>query len=666
MWLDSTIELDKSGKMVDESKSTVSAYMPSQKERELINTIRFDFVLGDQIMQKPRREFNDLSVLQRNSVDLMTWNTYQPNDGDSLDGDDANAWRSNAVRPVTRNKAMAIAAKTTARLIYPHMFAFDKDNQEQEDAAQAMNDLFEWTTQSQTSTYFESSIYSVISALVAPAAIVYTEYAEVYRQTKTGQVLDEDMSGFREEVVPVDQLYIADFYEPDIQRQRFLIWRKVVDYTTAKERWGDLPNFQYVKPGVMILYNDANQSFYEVYDSQMRPYEVEQILYWNKHLNMFQVVMNGVLLTPVDDANPREDGLYPFAKFFFEPISPQNRCFYGKSMVFKNMPDDKVINTLYPMVMDGTYLALMPPQMVTGGEIIGSDVMIPGAVTTLQDPNASVQPLLTASQNLKAAYDAMLEVEKSMDESTISQQQQGLMPPGQGTAYEISKLEANAQQMLGLFTKMETIYVKQFARLRIGDIKQYMTLPEVEMLEGSDNTQLVYRTFMLSNKHHANTGHSSGNRRVRFSLDHPTEPMSEHDKLNYSYQLLAEMGKNYKKDTLISVHPQLFRELNYMAIVTPDVISPMSEEMERAFDLEQYDRMMANPIFDPEETGKLLLTAYDRTKKDPDKYIAKQQPQNPGIQPPQPPPGSQNGAPLPGGQVSPMQKQTRPLVIPSH
>ncbi len=304
MWLDSTIAL-KAGlkgkvEMIDEEKSPVSLYQPDEKERELLGVIRLDFTMGDLIMNKPRREFNDLSVLERNSVDLMTWNTYQPNDGDNLEGDELNAWRSNAMRPVTRNKVVAVTAQTTARLIYPHMFAYDDDSREQADAAQTMNDLFEFTTMNNTSTYMETSIYAVVSACVAPAAIVYTEYAEVFRNVKMPKadggyeltsILDEDFSGFKEEVVPVDQLFIADFYEPDIQKQRFLLWRRVRDYSTLKEKWGHLPNFQYVKPGVMILYNDANRSFYETYDSSMRQYEAEEVLYWNRHLDMFQVVV---------------------------------------------------------------------------------------------------------------------------------------------------------------------------------------------------------------------------------------------------------------------------------------------------------------------------------------------------------------------------------------
>ena len=627
MWLSSKIELDNSGKLVEE-KNAPSAYMPTDEEKEMLVTIRTDFVLGDLTMQKPRREFNDLSVIQRNSVDTLTWNTYQPNDGDSLEGD-VNAWRSNAVRAVTRNKVMGIAAHVTARLVYPHMFAYSNDSREEVDAAQVMNDLFEFSTTNETSTYMETSMFSVFSALVAPASIVYTEYSKVYRTVRLPQtdgnikvekILDEDMSGFKDEIVPVDQFYIADFYEPNIQRQRFVLWRRVRDYTTSKERWGDYSNYQYVKPGMMILYNDANQAFYETYDADMRPYEVEEILYWNKHLDLFEVIVNGILITSFNNPNPREDKLYPFAKYFFEAISPQNRCFYGKSLVFKNMPDDKVINTLYPMVMDGTYLALMPPQIITGGEIISSDVMIPGAVTTLSSPDAGVKPLLTASQNLKAAYDAMLEVEKSMDESTISSQQMGQQVSGDSTAYELSKMESNAQQMLGLFVKMETQYVKQFSRLRIGDIKQHMTLPELEQIEGSGNTKLIYRTFMVSNKHTIGT---DGNRKVRFSLDHPTKPISENEKVSFSYKLLDEVGQD-SKDTLLSVHPTLFRSLNYMAIVSPDVMTPMSQEIKRAFDLEQYDRMVQNPHFAPDAVARLLLQAYDQTRKDPDKYIAKQ------------------------------------------
>ncbi len=77
---------------------------------------------------------------------------------------------------------------------------------------------------------------------------------------------------------------------------------------------------------------------------------------------------------------------------------------------------------------------------------------------------------------------------------------------------------------------------------------------------------------------------------------------------------------------IAKVNPGLFRDLKYKVAINPDILNPRSEELERAFGLETYDRMIAAPpgMFDPEETAKLLLTSERKTKNDPDKYLAKQ------------------------------------------
>jgi len=102
------------------------------------------------------------------------------------------------------------------------------------------------------------------------------------------------------------------------------------------------------------------------------------------------------------------------------------------------------------------------------------------------------------------------------------------------------------------------------------------------------------------------------------------------------YDLMMEIEQ--KKMTIARVHPSEFRELQYMVTVSPDVLNPRSSELERAYNLEEYDRMVVAPpgMFDPEQTAKLLLTSSPKTNKDPDKYLAKQ-----------PAPGQ---LPMPGGQ----------------
>ena len=582
----------------------------------------------------------------------MAWSIYQPNDGDPLQGDVVNSWRSNAVRPIVRNKIFSIAAHVTARTLFPRVSAFDDDSQEQHDAAQVMQDLLEWSIFSNNSAYADVSLQAVISALVNPVSIVQTQYVEVYRTVKkrqddTGswiaeQILDEDLSGFIDESVPPEQLYIQDFFQNDVQKQGWLIRRRVRPYTLLKSLYGRrYANFEYVKPGVQVIYNDANQQFYEAYDQTMRQEECEEILYWNRSLDLFLIVVNGVLLTDSDNPNPREDKLYPFAAFGYEALRANGDSFYYKSLAFKTMPDDKIVNTLYPMIIDGTYLAIMPPMISLGGEVISSDVIVPGGVTTFSSPDADLKPIAVQNENLKAGMDALFKVEQNITEDSFQPLQQGDMPEGGGNmpAYTMSRLEANAKLMMGPFLDMVGKYVKQMSRLRIGDIKQHLTLPQVMAIEGSANTDLLYKNFFMPQGKTRAKG-----RRIQFSLDMPDQPITNHEHLGLSYDVLHEEGGIESKNALAKVNPILFRDLKYLCYVGTDVLMPMSEELEQRYALDEYDKMIAAPnLFDPEETGKLLLGAFPATKKHPDQYLAKQ-PQTAGGMPQPPIPQAQPGA----------------------
>jgi hypothetical protein len=260
------------------TKVPVSNYKPTDEELTVRSMIIKHFTLGDLNMRKPRREFNDLALLVRAQIDRMAFNSYQPNDGDPLEGNVSQAWKSNAMRPTTRNKVISIAAHATARILFPKIFAEDEQSENQEDAAQVMEDLMEWS--GQQSDYTKTGLYATINALIEPASIVYTDYSETYRKVKSEkqpdgtwkwtEVLDDTLSGFQDAVVPVDELYIENFYEHDIQKQGWLIWRRVHNYSLMEAKYGHLPNFQYVKPGIQIIYDDANRLFYEVYDASMR------------------------------------------------------------------------------------------------------------------------------------------------------------------------------------------------------------------------------------------------------------------------------------------------------------------------------------------------------------------------------------------------------------
>ena len=600
-------------------KYNVSNYVMTDDELAMRQLIIRHFQLGYLTMFTPRVEFDDLSVIQRMQVDEMSWNTYRSNNGLPPSGEVLTAWRSRAIRPVIRNKAISIAAHATARMIFPKIMAYDQNSDEQEDAARVMSDLMEWAADK--SNYGSYSLYRTITALTDPASIGYTEYTESYqkvkRPTADGKyewetILNEELSGFQDKVVPVDELYIENFYESDIQKQGFLLWRRVISYSLAERKYKDIyPNFEkYVRPGVQLIYNDANQSFYQVYDANMRPYDVEEIMYWNKSLDVKIIMVNGVMMTPHDNPNPRNDKMYPFDKFGYEIIN--NRCFYYKSLAFKLTPDADIVNTLYPMIIDGTYLNMMPPMIGISDEVIGSDVIVPGVVTTFADPKSDLKPV-TLATNLKAGMDTLFRVDESINESSESPIQGGQQQPGSQTAYEISRQEQNAATVLGLFIKMIAQHVKDYGKLRLGDILQYMTLPEVNKIEA--NAPLVYKVFLLPNK---TQNGKTKTKKIKFDANLPTEPIDGETQMKMSYDVLKqEKGKT----ELALVNPTLFRDLKYMCAVTPDVLNPRSQDLERAYNLELYDRMINNPQADQEEAFRLLLSTNPLTAKDPDKYI---------------------------------------------
>jgi hypothetical protein len=601
-------------------KLEVSSYNPSKEEKDTRNMVLNHFASGYLTMNTPRVEFNDLSVLQRYQYDMLAFNTYQENNGDAYEGDEIQGWRSNAIRPIVRNQCISIASHATARLIFPKIFAYNRDNDEANEAADVMSDLMEWSCDK--SDYEMFTLRRTVAALYEPVSIGHTEYCETYRSVKRPKaeggyekelILDEELSGFQDTVIPTDELFIENFYENNIQRQGWLIWRRIISYSLAESKYkAKYDNFKHVKPGIQILYNDANGSFYNVYDNHMSGDSVEEIIYYNRSLDLKLIMVNGVLLTEYDNPNPRNDKLYPFDKFGYEIIN--NRCFYYKSLAFKLQQDANIVNTLYPMIIDGTYLNLMPPMINKGGEVIGSDVIVPGAVTTLSDDNADLKAL-SLSQNLKAGQDTLFKVEESINASSIEPFMAGAIKGGETTAYEISRVEQNASTILGLFVKMRTDHIKQYGRLRLGDILQYLTIADVTAIEGA---KLTYKTFIIPAKESADRMKT---RKISFDYDLPDEPITSGKKLELSRETLKMQG-GVKSDVEIwRANPRLMRELTYILRVSPDVLNPRSEELEKAFDLEAYDRIIANPEGNAREGLKMILSAYKRTRKNPEKFL---------------------------------------------
>lgn len=612
----------------DPKKDKVSAYNPSAAEKDCRVSFLQDFRNGWQTMHLPRPEFNDMSLYQRHVIDMLAFNTYQENDGNPMMEDRLGGWKSQAMRPIVRNKAIAMSAHRTARQLVPKVFAYNDQDDAQEAEAQVMGYLVDWAREQ--ADYPHMALLRDLQAIYSPISWGYSEYTQVYRKVHDGNggfkdIIDEDQSGFQHQPISTDQVYFPDFFEKDCQKQDFLILRRIISYDKFKAKYpvSQFPNAQYVQPGIVVVMDDANRGFYNVYDPHMRQFEVEECIRWKKSTDSKEVMVNGVLLSAPGEANPRMDHQYPFDCFYYLPIN--ERCIAGKSLVFAMQSDANIVNTFYQLLIDFAVLNQAPPTVTTGSDKVGVDVFVPGLNLAFAEKDVKIEALRTGDgTQLKATSDVLDRLEASVAESSQDPIQQGQVPNGApSTAYEISRIEQNAATVLGLSLKfMLNSHVIPYGKLLVSDILQYMTLVDAEKVTADGG--LVYKTFYAKEP-----GQVGKTNKIQFDANLP-DTMTDDEKMNMSFKLLEEQG-GMKSDTVLwKVNPIKFRDFKYTFTVDGDVLNPRSADLTRSMDLETYDRAIASPVADQEKIYKdLLMSTNPKTSRDPSAYVAKAPPAAP-------------------------------------
>lgn len=639
------------GTLSRDSKGGITAapslYQPSREVSSFTADIRDDYQTGYDIQRRPFQEFGNKTFLSTLEEDRKAWLSIKP--GQSADPDEA--WHYNGVRPVTRNKLIGIAAQVTATLLYPNIFAQNDKDEEDKMGAETMRDLMEWNVRN--SDYENVFLFSTVAALASPVTYMGVGFHEamqtIREKNESGkitkkEVVDSVLSGLQAFTIPADSILISNAYEYYHQRQRFIIRRRFIDYDEAEALYKNHENFKYVEPGVKAIFDETSGYFYNQHDDDLKSL-CEEVTYWNRREDTEVVFVNGVYMGASDvEANPfkhrdnENKPKYPQAKSGYEPID-EMRFYYYFSAARKLDPDQELLNKMWRMTMDGTYMQVMPPLGVVGDVELNSSVMFPGAVTNFGKNASQITPL-TNGGNLNAAYNALDRIERSMTESSQDNQMSGIDTAGAKTAYEVATIEQNAKVKLGLFGKMIGSLVKDVGYLMIDDIIQHQTVAEVDEI----TDEVKYKSFLIPEQV---VGGKNVTKKIELTTETPEEPM---DVMQKSFELLSKEGGLDADKRIRLVNPEKFRKLKFMLYVSPDQLMPKSDRIERAMKLEVYDRLSQNPLIagDPEAfravTRDFLISPYE--KSDPEKYLPKEKqpmqqaqmmgqggkaPQNPGM-----------------------------------
>lgn len=611
-------------------KKTPSAYNPKKEVRELLVDVKKCFEHGYNLQHKPFRFFNDMSVLERQNTSQKVFNLYEdpePKDPDLK-------WRERSRRPLSRNKTINIAAHLISSMMYPNVFAQDDQDEEDKDAAEMMRTMILYNIDN--SDYEMSMLFGVVAACVNPCMYMSVDYVEAIQEIKeeyengdigVQEVVDEVLSGFQIEPIPIDEVLISNIWQYDHQKQSHIIRRKLIDYHEAEAIYKHHDDWKHVQIGVQTVWDNESFKFYRSEESiEERDMLVEQVIYRCRTKDLEVPFVNGIFLGDktiennlIQHRDNRNRPKYPEAKTGYEPYD-EKRFYYYKSLVEKLWPDQKRFDKFHRLFADGSYLAALPPKGVIGvNRKLNRSILFPGSIT--QFPKDASIVSLDPGSNLAATYNQMLDAEKSATESSQDNIRGGISPTGGRTAYEISRIEYNAViKEFAIFGRMIGSLVEKVGELMIDDIVRFQTVLEPEELF-SESLRFKARQYLLPNESEKG---KKVTKKIIFTDEYMGQKMNEQEKLEESFNVYAEEEAKGGLVRIMKANPEIVSKLQYKINVEPDSMTPRSQAFQEERKLSFRDKMLTSPVADIEAVERDFL--FDvAAPGQADKYMKKAQ-----------------------------------------
>lgn len=606
------------------SKTPVSGYQPSQEVQDFTSNVKRDFSEGVNILSREWTELNDLSVIDRMNRDQRTFNAFV----DESCEDPSEAWKWRGTRSKARNKAIAMHAQLTAGYIIPMFMAQNEDDEEDRDFSDAMKDVCEWMIDN--SNYKSSFLMTAMGMLVNPVTYLGAEYATVFQKIKektsegysTQEIIDEVLSGFQAPVYSADQILITNAYEQNIQRQRVIIKRRYIEYSEAKAKYGEHENWEYVNAGTKSVYDSDEGLFYDVKDDD-HPNLVEECTYLNRREDTEVCFIGGIYMgendvnnNPIRHRDNRNAPKYNVVPFGYQRIN--EHFFYYKSLMNSQYWDNQLLDAQYEVGMNRLFLDTNMPIAITGAEKFDTEIVFPSSVVAFANKDAKVSPLLPAA-NLGNLFNGMNAVERSIDESSVSDVSAGQMPDANQKATGIAIAERNAKTLLQGVGKTLAESIVQYGGLMADVAIQHITIPQVIEIAGKGG-KLKYPTLILNNK--AVNG-KNVSKVLRFDESLLGKKMTDEQKRNREIELAIEGGYPETKKVIYLINPELFSRYKYLTKVEPERMFPQNQEFMQAMMSQIYAQFQQNPYVSLEALTRKTL--YQFFRGDTEELMAKQE-----------------------------------------
>lgn len=661
----------------------MKTYKPNKEEEKILKHVYEDFISSENERNKTWRQFNDRTFQQYIDDCEKRVNCYVPPENNK------EVWQANFFHPVTRNKLKAIIAAFALGLPKTEISAQNEAGGIDFKRADLIKQLVRYSYSRGVPE--EDNFFTCWENACKGSAVEYEGHSVTRYKRKeitsvdlvTGEVDWEEKEMTVEDecvsfLIPLENIFVADFYIRDIQKQPYVIWADYVHEKTFRNEFGQYKNAEFVtgwnkkdkedydktkENNKIQLKKDewvSNDELTFYTDSWKRRVTdkdfVEVLKFYNKEQDEYIIVANGVFLLNSGLLWGKKKKMYPLAKMIFDPFSSGN-FFYGKALPDTLMGEQDVINSLYNMAVDKTYRSLVPPMLVGDtnkdafdleDEEVTMDTKI--YVNDIQQVKPMDIPGISSSDI------RMIDIiGRGLDLSSVDANQQGIAGRGV-TAREIVIANENAKKLKGmLYLFMSHLWVQKI-RLRILNILTYYTLPQVKKIVGEDgkeNTIDKYRKFVIDNTELEGGGQGT----LAVQMVGEEKDLPEQQELDIQSEQYRIQGKKYQS---VAITKDYLDNWEYDVVVTTESLYKEEDSLSQAIATEKI-KVMATlfPQLFQQNQQKLFKDTVKSYNDDIDEYdLSAQAP------PTQEQGGGEEGSPVSNAGMMNSQQNQLPQILP--
>lgn len=625
-------------------------YLPTPTEIESINDTMDVFISNRSVMNKSYNQFNGRNLQECIDDWTKRWNGFIPAQNELTD-----RYQSRIFLNFTRNAVISWLSKVAMQPPKVNIIAVNKkSNLVNRRIAELFKNLNEFSLNEENgpARFLESALECATKGTV----VKYEGYKKERQTMKvplsfdalTGEIKYEKkevtiFDNCFQQIVPIEDFYISNPYQPEVQKQPTIIWRSITTYDEAKAEFKKYKNWKYVRPGSYSVSNDPTTFYRNSLVTDLQKNQVELVRFYRKKDNVHRILINGVVL--YDGPIPFKDGNYPFAKTVNEPFG--NDFFWGMSIVQKIMGDQDLKNTLWNMMVDKTYASLLPMGLSSDlDDLIEDDVLEPNKVRKVSDINKwkflELPPVNNGELSMLQIADrnANEYVGGATGAASASTPRGGKLPVRQ-----VLLQQQEAMQKLGFSMSYLEDFEQDRTKLRINHILQFWSIPKIEKVVGENGKEvekLLYRDIRLSDVKLENG--KVGTRIIKLVGEEETGDENAKQQLADDLSVTESMGEQNGTPTeAVAISVETFYDYNLSIQVVKNSTYEKNAVLDQAVRHEYADWRLSLAQIVPVDATELVNWVSESYDVDTKRFEPKQQAsisgpagqQKPGVQNPQ-------------------------------